>query len=88
LTVISTVATTVQQSFSALFIYLPLIAANLAIFNLLPFPALDGSHILFTSVEWIRRKPINRNVEAVIHFVGFVILIAFVILIDLIHFLS
>lgn len=88
LTVISTVATTLQQSFSALFIYLPLIAANLAVFNLLPFPALDGSHIVFTTIEWIRGKPINRNVESIIHFVGFIILIAFVILVDIIHFLG
>ena len=88
LTVISTVATTLQQSFSALFIYLPLIAANLAVFNLLPFPALDGSHIAFTTIEWIRGKPINRNVESIIHFIGFTILIGFVILVDLIHFLG
>ena len=88
LTVISTVATTVQQSISALFIYLPLIAANLAVFNLLPFPALDGSRIVFTTIEWIRKRPINREVEAIIHFVGLVILFAFVILIDLIHFLG
>lgn len=88
LTVISTVATTVQYNFSALFIYMPLIAANLAVFNLLPFPALDGSHIVFTTIEWIRKKPINRNIEAIIHFIGFAILIAFVILVDIIHFLG
>lgn len=88
LTVISTVATTVQTSFSALFIYLPLIAANLAVFNLLPFPALDGAHIMFTTIEAIRGKPINRNVEAWIHFVGLIILLAFVIIVDLNHFLS
>ncbi|MDD4815873.1 MAG: site-2 protease family protein [Clostridia bacterium] len=87
-TVISTVASTVQQSFSALFVYLPLIAVNLAVFNLLPFPALDGSHIAFTSIEWARGKPINRNVEAWVHFVGFVLLIGFVILVDLLHFLA
>lgn len=87
-TVISTVASTVQQSFSALFIYLPLIAANLAVFNLLPFPALDGSHIAFTTIEWARGRPINRNIEAWVHFVGFVLLIGFVILVDLLHFLA
>ncbi|MDD3232484.1 MAG: M50 family metallopeptidase [Clostridia bacterium] len=88
LTVISEVATKVQQSISALFIYLPLIAANLAVFNLLPFPALDGSRIVFTTIEWIRKRPINREIEAIIHFVGLIILFAFVILIDLIHFLG
>lgn len=88
LTVISTVASTVQESFSAIFVYLPLIAANLAVFNLLPFPGLDGAHTVFTTIEWVRGRPINRNVEAWIHFVGMIILFAFVILIDLIHFLG
>ncbi|MBR4406910.1 MAG: site-2 protease family protein [Clostridia bacterium] len=88
LTVISTVASTVQESFSAIFVYLPLIAANLAVFNLLPFPGLDGAHTVFTTIEWVRGRPINRNVEAWIHFIGMIILFAFVILIDLIHFLG
>ncbi|MBR5012670.1 MAG: site-2 protease family protein, partial [Clostridia bacterium] len=69
-------------------VYLPLIAANLAIFNLLPFPALDGGHTLFTTIEWIRGKPINRNIEATIHFVGLILIFAFVIFLDLYHFLG
>ena len=88
LTVISTVASTVQESFSALFIYLPLIAANLAVFNILPLPALDGGHVVFTAIEWARGKPINRNVEAIIHAVGLIALLAFVLLLDIIHFLG
>ena len=59
------------------------IGVNLAVFNLLPFPALDGSRALFTLIEWIRKKPLNRKVEAVIHAVGFVVLILFAIFADL-----
>ncbi len=59
------------------------IGVNLAVFNLLPIPALDGSKIIFTIIEWIRKKPINRNVEAIIHAVGFVLLFGFAILVDL-----
>ncbi len=65
-------------------ILLPLIASNLAIFNILPIPALDGSKIIFTAIEWIRGKPLNRNVENIIHTVGMLLLFGFVILIDLI----
>ena len=65
---------------------LPLIASNLAIFNLLPFPALDGAHVVFTVIEWIRKKPINRNVEGMIHFVGMVVLLLFVVIVDILHF--
>jgi len=63
---------------------LPLLAANLGIFNLLPIPALDGSKIVFASIEWIRKKPINRRVEMWIHVVGMFLLFGFVILADII----
>lgn len=62
-----------------------LIGVNLAVFNLLPIPALDGSKVVFTIIEWIRGKPVNRKVEAVIHAVGFIFLIGFAILVDLLQ---
>lgn len=83
---ITTIATMASQSMSYLLIFIPLIAANLAIFNLLPIPSLDGAHVLFTTIEWIRGKPINRKVENMIHFVGLCILLGFVVLIDILHF--
>ena len=60
-----------------------LIGVNLAVFNLLPIPALDGSRIVFCGIEWIRRKPVNRRVEGLIHAVGLVLLLTFAIFIDL-----
>lgn len=83
---ISTIATYASQNMSYLLVFIPLIAANLAVFNLLPFPALDGSHVVFTLIEWIRGKPINRKVEGRIHFIGICILFAFVIIVDILHF--
>lgn len=62
-----------------------LIGVNLAVFNLLPIPALDGSKVVFTIIEWIRGKPVNRKVEAVIHTVGFLFLIGFAILVDILQ---
>lgn len=67
-------------------ILLPLLASNLAIFNILPFPALDGSHIVFTAIEWIRGKPIKRKVESMIHFVGLMLLFGFVLIVDILSF--
>lgn len=64
-------------------VLLPLIAANLAIFNILPIPALDGSKIVFTMIEWVRGKPVNRKVENIIHTVGLLLLFGFVIMIDI-----
>lgn len=65
-------------------VLLPLIAANLAVFNILPIPALDGSKIVFTLIEWVRGKPVNRKAENIIHTVGMLLLFAFVIIIDII----
>ena len=71
------------------FLYLlPLLAANLAIFNILPIPGLDGSHVVFTSIEWIRGKPIKRDVENAIHGIGILLLFAFVIVIDIVHLIT
>ena len=62
------------------------IGVNLAVFNLLPIPALDGSKVIFTAIEWVRGKPISRKVEAIIHAVGFVLLLGFAILVDILQF--
>ena len=62
------------------------LGVNLAVFNLLPIPALDGSKVVFTVIEWIRGKPISRKVEAIIHAVGFVLLLGFAVLVDILQF--
>lgn len=62
------------------------IGVNLAVFNLLPIPALDGCKVLFTLIEWIRGKPISRKVEAIINAAGFIFLLGFAILVDILQF--
>ncbi len=61
------------------------IGVNLAVFNLLPIPALDGSKVVFCIIEWIRKKPVNRKVEAMIHFIGLLLIFGFAILVDLLQ---
>lgn len=61
------------------------IGINLAVFNLLPIPALDGSRVVFCFIEWIRKKPVNRKVEGIIHAVGLVLLLGFSILVDVLQ---
>lgn len=85
ITTITTIATFTQSNFASFFILLPLIAVNLGVFNLLPIPALDGSKIVFTTIEWIRKKPINPKIENTIHTVGFIVLMALVVIADLYH---
>ncbi len=62
------------------------IGVNLAVFNLLPIPALDGSKVIFCLIEWIFRKPVPRKVEAVIHAIGFVLILGFAVLVDILQF--
>ena len=63
------------------------IGINLATFNLLPIPALDGSRAVFTIIEWIRKKPVSRKIEGVIHGIGLIVLLGFCILVDVLQFI-
>ena len=62
-----------------------IISANLAVMNLLPFPALDGSRMLFTLIEMIFKKPVPRKIEGIIHTVGLVLLIVLAVFLDIFH---
>ncbi len=70
---------------------LALISVNLAVLNLLPFPALDGGRALFIMIEKIKGNPIPRAVENWVNGLGFamlIILMVFVTVHDLSHFLN
>ncbi len=85
---ITTISVTAQAASSGLLSFLNIaafIGVNLAVFNLLPVPALDGCKVIFCLIEWIRKKPVNRKVEAIIHFVGIIALFGFAILVDLLQ---
>jgi len=60
-----------------------LISVNLAIFNLLPFPGLDGWQLLVTAVEAITRKKVPTKVKAVISAIGLVLLFGLMIFITI-----
>ena len=51
-----------------------MLSANLGIMNLLPIPALDGGRLFLYIVEIIIRRPIPKDKEGMIHFIGFVLL--------------
>lgn len=56
-----------------------LLSLNLAIINLLPFPALDGGRLIFLLIEKIKGSPVKQEVEAIFHNLGFVLLMALVL---------
>lgn len=58
-----------------------LLSLNLAIINIIPFPAFDGGHLLFIAIEKIRRKPIDKRIEGIVHTVGFALLMVLIVVI-------
>ena len=57
------------------------ISIFLAIFNILPLPALDGGKLLFLGIEKVRGKPVNQKIEQNATAIFFILLIAFMIFI-------
>ncbi len=54
--------------------FLGMISANLGVMNLLPIPGLDGGRLLFCFIEAVRGKPVAKEKEAIVTFVGFILL--------------
>lgn len=51
-----------------------LLSVNLGVMNLLPIPALDGGRLVFLLIEAVIRKPVPKKAEAIVHMIGFVLL--------------
>jgi regulator of sigma E protease len=58
-----------------------IISIQLGLFNLLPIPALDGSKLIFFAIEAVRGRPVDPEKESFVHFLGFVLLMVFMVLI-------
>ena len=79
------IAVLTSQAAALGFIYLlqltAIISLNLAVLNLIPFPALDGGRLLFLSIEKIKGSKVNPKIENTIHSIGLVLLLALIMLI-------
>ena len=85
-TAVSQIAEISQMGIDYFLLLLPLLAMNLALFNFLPIPSLDGARALFVFIEIIFRKPVPRKIEGWIHTVGLFLLLGLVIFFDVYHF--
>lgn len=70
-----------SRNIESLLITSALITINIGIFNLLPFPALDGGRLVFIVLEAIRKKPVKAEIEGYINFAGLVILMGFMLIV-------
>ena len=64
-----------QFGLTSLLLFTALISINLAVINLLPFPALDGGRLLFVAIEVIKGSPIRPVWVARLNTLGFFLLI-------------
>jgi regulator of sigma E protease len=71
-----------RQGIQALLTFTAFLSVNLALLNMLPLPALDGGRLVFVVLEWIRGKRIPPEREAVVHFIGMVVLIGLMVIIS------
>lgn len=62
-------------------LFIALISTALAVFNLLPFPGLDGGRLMFLAYELIARRKVNERVETAIHVVGIMLLLGLMVIV-------
>ena len=70
-----------KDGFASVLYIFAFITINLGIFNLIPFPALDGGRLIFLIYEGIFRKPVKKEVEGFINTAGLMLLMGLAILI-------
>ena len=86
---VSTMSEIVEESkadgafnvFLHLMILAALISANLGVMNLLPIPALDGGRLVFLIIEALRGKPVKREHEGIVNFIGMILLVILMVVV-------
>lgn len=70
-----------QLGFIYILQFAAILSINLAIINFLPFPALDGGRIIFLFIEKICGRAVPEKVEAMVHNIGFALLMVLIVLV-------
>ena len=77
--IVSAISEAVSYGYESVLLILAIITINLGVFNLLPFPALDGGRLVFLLLELVRGKPINQKYEILVNTAGMLMLLAFMV---------
>lgn len=70
-----------SQGFLAVVHFFGIVSVNLAVVNILPFPALDGGRIIFVIYEMITKKRANQKFEAMVNNIGMIVLLSLILVI-------
>jgi regulator of sigma E protease len=79
--IVNLVEDAAQFGWANLLSFTAMLSINLAVLNIMPFPALDGGRLLFLAIEGITRKRIKPQIANLVNGVGFMILIGFMLFI-------
>lgn len=79
LTIFQVTKESAKRGFDYLLMITAFISLNLGLFNLLPFPVLDGGHLVLLLIEGVRRKPLSVRTRVVIQQIGMAFLLALMV---------
>jgi regulator of sigma E protease len=79
--IVGLVGDAAEFGLTSLLMFTAVISLNLAVINMLPFPALDGGRLVLVAIEAITRKPINPVWVARLNIAGFVLLMLLMVLV-------
>jgi len=71
----------IKQGWLNIVFFTAILSLNLAVINILPFPALDGGRLLFLLIEKIKGGKVSQKIENIVHTIGFAFLILLMIVI-------
>ncbi len=81
--IVNMTAASLQSGWAQTLGFMALISLNLAVFNLLPLPALDGGRIVFVLWEMLTKKPVPQKYEAWVHSIGMVLLLGLLLMVTI-----
>lgn len=70
-----------EHGFQSLLMFTAFISLNLGFFNLLPFPVLDGGHLVILGIEGVMRKPLPTKAKIIVQKIGMAFLLALMVFI-------
>ena len=73
---------TIRNGFVDFISFIAQVSVSIGLLNILPFPVLDGGHLVFISIEAIIRRPISTKVKLNIQKVGLALILAFFLLVS------
>ncbi len=79
--IVGLVGDAAQFGFASLLLFTAMISLNLAVINMLPFPALDGGRLVMVALEAILKRPLNPVWVARVNALGFMLLIGLMVVV-------